>query len=61
MKFMKLDTPVLTVKAAGAAGAAGAVGAAATHKHHNDTVDHSGYIYLDEMLDKTFLTDYFLH
>lgn len=55
---MKLDTPALTVKAAGAVGAAGA---AATHKHHNDTVDHSGYIYLDEMLDKTFLTDYFLH
>ena len=58
---MKLDTPALTVKAAGAAGAVGAAGAAATHKHHNDTVDHSGYIYLDEMLDKTFLTDYFLH
>jgi len=53
MKFMKLDTPALTEKAAGA-------GAGATHKH-NDTVDHGGYIYLDEMLDKTFLTDYFLH
>ena len=57
MKFMKLDTPAQTEKAAGAAGTAGAV---VTHKH-NDTVDHSGYIYLDEMLDKTFLTDYFLH
>jgi hypothetical protein len=53
MKFMKLDTPALIEKAAGA-------GAGATHKH-NDTVDHGGYIYLDEMLDKTFLTDYFLH
>jgi hypothetical protein len=51
MKFMKLDTPALIEKAAGAG---------ATHKH-NDTVDHGGYIYLDEMLDKTFLTDYFLH
>ena len=60
MKFMKLDTPALTEKAAGAAGTAGTAGTVATHKH-NDTVDHSDYIYLDEMLDKTFLTDYFLH
>jgi hypothetical protein len=25
-----------------------------------DTTDHGGYMYLDDMLDKTFLTDYFL-
>ena len=25
-----------------------------------DTADHGGYMYLDDMLDKTFMTDYFL-
>jgi len=28
--------------------------------HGNNTTDHDGYMYLDEMLDKTFITDYFL-
>jgi len=48
MKFMKLDTPA----------------PAATTKHpHKDDHNYSddGYMYLDEMLDKTFMTDYFLH
>ena len=25
------------------------------------STDHGGYMYLDDMLDKTFMTDYFLH
>ena len=25
------------------------------------TTTESGYMYLDDMLDKTFMTDYFLH
>ena len=46
MKFMKLDTPT---------------SAHTTKPPHNDTADHGGYMYLDDILDKTFLTDYFLH
>ena len=48
MKFMKIDTNLSTVAS----------------KTSNDTTDDSGgsdgYMYLDEMLDKTFITDYFL-
>ena len=51
MKFMKLDTPAQSASASAPSPA---------HKH-NDAADHGGYVYLDEMLDKTFLTDYFIH
>lgn len=47
MKFVKIDTPVPTPTTA------------AKH-HHSHAADHGGYMYLDDMLDKTFLTDYFL-
>jgi len=51
MKFMKIDTNLSTVASKAA-------------KAANDTTDDSGgidgYMYLDEMLDKTFITDYFL-
>ena len=43
---MKIDTDLSTT--------------AATTAHNTDTTDHGGYMYLDEMLDKTFITDYFL-
>jgi len=46
MKFVKIDTPVP------------AATTTTTAKH--DTVGAGGYMYLDDMLDKTFLTDYFL-
>ena len=45
MKFVKIDTPAPTV---------------ATASTKPDTADHGGYMYLDDMLDKTFMTDYFL-
>jgi hypothetical protein len=45
MKFVKIDTPTATT--------------APTAKP--DTMGAGGYMYLDDMLDKTFLTDYFLH
>ena len=44
---MKIDTNLSTM-------------ATKTTVHSNDTTDHGGYMYLDEMLDKTFITDYFL-
>jgi len=47
MKFVKIDTPVPTPTTA-------------AKPHHSHTADHGGYMYLDDMLDKTFLTDYFL-
>ena len=34
--------------------------AATTASTKPDTADHGGYMYLDDMLDKTFMTDYFL-
>lgn len=46
MKFMKIDTPVPMMATAAAAA--------------TQSADHGGYMYLDDMLDKTFLTDYFL-
>jgi hypothetical protein len=46
MKFVKIDTPV-------------PLSTTAT-KPHSHAADHGGYMYLDDMLDKTFLTDYFL-
>jgi hypothetical protein len=51
MKFMKIDTDLSTT---------------AAKTHNTDTTDDGGgsgsggYMYLDEMLDKTFITDYFL-
>lgn len=55
MKFMKIDTNLSTT-------AAKTANASSTHS--NDTTDDGGgsggYMYLDEMLDKTFITDYFL-
>ena len=50
MKFVKIDTDLSTTT---------------TKTHSNDTTDDGGggsggYMYLDEMLDKTFITDYFL-
>jgi len=57
MKFVKIDTNLSTT-------ASKAVAHNASRTHSNDTTDHSdgdgGYMYLDEMLDKTFITDYFL-
>jgi hypothetical protein len=47
MKFVKIDTPVPTPTTA-------------AKPHHSHAADHGGYMYLDDMLDKTFLTDYFL-
>jgi hypothetical protein len=55
MKFVKIDTNLSTT-------ASKTPNASKTHG--NDTTDDSGgidgYMYLDEMLDKTFITDYFL-
>ena len=45
MKFMKLDTPTSSSSPTSKTSIKG---------------DHGGYMYLDEMLDKTFITDYFL-
>jgi hypothetical protein len=45
MKFVKIDTPAATTAPA---------------KPHTHAADHGGYMYLDDMLDKTFMTDYFL-
>lgn len=47
MKFVKIDTPAATT--------------ASTKPPHTQSADHGGYMYLDDMLDKTFMTDYFLH
>lgn len=50
MKFVKIDTDLSTTTT--------------TTAHNTDTTDDGGgsggYMYLDEMLDKTFITDYFL-
>lgn len=48
MKFVKIDTPAPTVATA------------STKPPHTQSADHGGYMYLDDMLDKTFMTDYFL-
>ena len=52
MKFVKIDTNLSTPASKAAAGAS------------EKATDHSdgdgGYMYLDQMLDKTFITDYFL-
>ena len=47
MTFVKIDTPAATT--------------ASTKPPHTQSADHGGYMYLDDMLDKTFMTDYFLH
>ena len=57
MKFVKIDTDLSTTGAKAAT-------TNASSTHNTDTTDDGdgsgGYMYLDEMLDKTFITDYFL-
>jgi hypothetical protein len=54
MKFVKIDTPTRVNNHS-------STSASAQTREHSTSVSGGKYMYLDEMLDKTFMTDYFLH